>query len=388
MGGAKHSMIEAQERGWWDSDKFICSECIDEPFLATKAAEFSKSANTCSFCGSADATPINDLMPHIMFAIGSHYNEPSDSGMALEYMKEDFECTSTEEILYNLGIEGSPEFIETLVENIDNDCWADALGGSFYGSHKHEYWQYSWQNFCELVKHKNRYFFHFVEGHDFDSEEMSPGAILFKLQEAVVNLGLVKKELGMGRKLYRARIKDHSWQVSENQLRQPPKEYANAGRMNPAGISYFYAAEDSETAVKEVCKCVAEVAVGEFDINDELIFLDLTVLPELPSLFDSENEDKRQYILFLKGFIKDITKPISKDGKEHIDYVPTQIVSELFANQVKADDVAIDGIRFPSSINEGGVNWVLFPKAFKKPVYVSNEIVSTDISVWKTVILD
>lgn len=381
MGSAKHAMMEAEERGWWDVDEYVCSNCVDEPFLQTLINRSGKSSWVCSYCGATHALAVNDLMPNIMFAIGSHYNEPNDSGMGLEYMKEEFECTSTEEVLYNLGIEGSAKLIDTLVVSVDNDCWADAPGGSFMGSHKHEYWMYSWQNFCQLVKHKNRYFFHFVEGHDFDSEDMSPGAVLFKLQEAVAKLGLFKKEPAFSRRLFRARIKDDSWDISAAQLRQPPNEYASAGRMNPAGISFFYAAEDAETAVKEVCKSVAEVAIGEFEICVERTFLDLTELPELPSLFDMENNENRQYILFLKGFIEDITKLISKDGKEHIDYVPTQIVSELFANQVKADDQPIDGIRFFSSVNPGGINWVMFPRAFDKVSYNSAKLVTTELVI-------
>lgn len=380
MGSAKHAMIEAQERGWSNSDKYICSDCVEVRFLASKTDEFACHTHTCSFCGSARATSINDLMPFIMHGVFSNYSDPSSAGVPREdgdWVGEDsFELT--EWVLGYLGLEEPAGFINELVKIIDNDCWVNAPDGFYFGSYKHEYWQYSWQNFCELVKYQNRYFFHFVEGHDFDSEEMSPGAILFKLQEAVVKLGLVKKEIAMGRKFYRARIKDNSWEVCEQQLRQPPNEYANAGRMNPAGISFFYAAEDQETAVKEICKCVAEVAVGEFEICEELTFLDLTELPEPFSVFDMENEDKRQYVLFLKGFMVDITKPISKDGKEHIDYVPTQIVSELFSNQVRADETSIDGIRFPSSVNPSGVNWVLFPRIFNKIKYESVEIVTTD----------
>lgn len=383
-------MIEAQDRGWCRSDKYICKDCIEESFLSSKAEEYSNAAHTCSFCDSANASSINDLMHFIMHGVLSNYADPSSAGVPREdgdwVGEESFEIT--EWVLGYLGLEEPTSFITELVNIIENDCWVSAPDGFYYGFHKHQYWDYSWQNFCRLVKHQNRYFFHFVEGHDFDSEEMSPGAILFKLQEAVVKLGLVKKVLFRGKNFYRARIKDDSWQISGSQLRQPPCEYANAGRMNPAGISYFYAAEDAETAVKEVCKCVAEVVVGEFVVKDELILLDLTSLQERFSVFDIENEEKRQYVLFLEGFIKDITKPISKDGKEHIDYVPTQIVSELFANQVKSDGVAIDGIRFPSSVSQDGVNWVFFPKAFEKIQYVSSNIVRTEISVWNEVVLD
>jgi len=234
-------MNKAQERGWYSSDKYICKDCIEEPFLSSKAEECSNAVHTCSFCDSANASSINDLMPFIMHGVLSNYADPSSAGVPREdgdWVGEDY-FEMTEWVLGYLGLEEPPGFIAELVNIIENDCWVNAPDGFYYGFHKHQYWGYSWQRFCRLVKHQNRYFFHFVEGHDFDSEEMSPGAILLKLQEAVVKLGLLKKVLFMGQNFYRARIKDDSWQISESQLRQPPCEYANAGRMNPTGISYF-----------------------------------------------------------------------------------------------------------------------------------------------------
>ncbi|WP_157792552.1 HEPN-associated N-terminal domain-containing protein [Thiomicrospira microaerophila] len=374
-------MIEAQERGWRHSSHHVCKNCIEEDFLSVLANRFASPQNTCSFCGENDAAPLDDLMPFIIGAIGRSYNEPSASGMPLEYMKEAFECTSTEEVLYNLGIEGGSDFIDVLVENIENDCWADAPDGYFFNSHKHEYWQYSWQHFCNLVKHQKRYFFHFEEGDEYDSENMSPTTMLARISDAIHDSALIKTISAPEQKVYRARIKTNGWELAEEELRQPPNELANAGRMNPAGIGFFYAAENEETAIKEVCRQIAEVAVAEFIIPNKLTFLDLTELPVLPSVFEENAYQQRQYILFLKGFICDITKPITKDGKEHIEYVPTQIVSELFANYLKIDDAPIDGIRFPSSVDQGAVNWVLFPHAFEKIKFVNAKIVQTSICI-------
>lgn len=55
MGSVKHSMIEAQERGFYRSDKYICKDCVDGSFLSSKAEECSDAAHMCSFCDSENA---------------------------------------------------------------------------------------------------------------------------------------------------------------------------------------------------------------------------------------------------------------------------------------------------------------------------------------------
>jgi hypothetical protein len=52
-------------------------------------------------------------------------------------------------------------------------------------------------------------------------------------------------------------------------------------------------------------------------------------------------------------FMKDFTSPIDKDGREHIDYVPTQVVSEYFRSYMKTSaGTKVDGIIYPSAQND------------------------------------
>ena len=54
--------------------------------------------------------------------------------------------------------------------------------------------------------------------------------------------------------------------------------------------------------------------------------------------------------MFLRGFAHDISQPVLKDEREHIDYVPTQILSEHIRHIYKTpDNAAIDGIIYKSS---------------------------------------
>jgi hypothetical protein len=93
----------------------------------------------------------------------------------------------------------------------------------------------------------------------------------------------------------------------------------------------------------------------------EFYVLDLTALPGVPSLFDDEMRHYRQSLIFLHSFLKDIAKPIQKDGREHIEYVPTQVMTEYFQHIFKFNDAKkLDGMYYPSSRSDSGYSCVLF----------------------------
>jgi hypothetical protein len=133
--------------------------------------------------------------------------------------------------------------------------------------------------------------------------------------------------------------------------------------MNPAGISYFYLAFEQETAVAEVIdKPPCHAAIGAFEVKKELTFLDLTELPPLPSMFNSDYSEEREGLIFLDHFIDAIAIPVTKDGREHVDYLPSQVICEFFSQVFQIDgENQIDGIAYPSAVRLGGKNFVIFP---------------------------
>ena len=124
--------------------------------------------------------------------------------------------------------------------------------------------------------------------------------------------------------------------------------------MSPAGIVMFYGAFDSETAIWETFQPNREhatnkvVSVAQFRSNRPLTVLDLTNLPSRPSFFG--DYEMHHAISFLWDFNQDLTKPIARDGMEHLDYVPTQIVSEYFRHRFETEGGSLlDGIVYLSS---------------------------------------
>ena len=61
------------------------------------------------------------------------------------------------------------------------------------------------------------------------------------------------------------------------------------------------------------------------------------------------------------SFVRDFVQAVEKDGREHIEYVPTQVVTEYFRRVFRdTDGEPIRGIIYPSSRHEGGKSYVLF----------------------------
>src|SRR5262249_2521100 len=132
----------------------------------------------------------------------------------------------------------------------------------------------------------------------------------------------------------------------------PPPERAAANRMSPAGISIFYGATDRVTAIAEAGAHAAHryVVTGEFTPRRPIQLIDLTSLPEPPSIFDAAGHGEFFVLRFLHKFIHDITLPVELDGREHIDYVPTQVFTEYFRYAFPG---GVDGLMFPSAQGPG-----------------------------------
>jgi hypothetical protein len=55
-------------------------------------------------------------------------------------------------------------------------------------------------------------------------------------------------------------------------------------------------------------------------------------------------------------------RPVIRDAQEHIDYVPSQVVSEFFAQVLRTEaGDRLDGVAYPSAVLPGGRNLVIFP---------------------------
>jgi RES domain-containing protein len=181
-------------------------------------------------------------------------------------------------------------------------------------------------------------------------------------------MGLVQA-LSKSTDIYRVRIFDPGTvSKSAKGLGSPPAKFAKIpNRMSPAGIPMFYGAFDVKTAVLETfttCEKNKEAMAGIFRCTRDLTVLNLSAGRYLPSIFDTEDRHKRTSAKFLIDFIIDFSKPIDREDRAHIDYVPTQVVTEYFRHIFKPDDgTTLDGIIYPSSKKEGNNAIVIFAES-------------------------
>jgi hypothetical protein len=128
--------------------------------------------------------------------------------------------------------------------------------------------------------------------------------------------------------------------------------------MSPAGISLFYGAQDAETAIAEVRAAEtdesrSEVTVGVFEVLRDLVIVDLCDIPALPGLFDEEHAHARGALRFLKDFALQLSGPVHRDGREHVEYVPTQVFGEWLRFEFHPSGSTVDGLRYRSARGPG-----------------------------------
>jgi hypothetical protein len=248
-----------------------------------------------------------------------------------------------------------------MVDAMPNELWSEAEP---FRLTKEEQLQFSWTSFCELIKHQLRYFFTQTVRDEHD-EIYSPSQILsliFSYAKEIDAFVTLKK----GAPLYRARhqAKGHKY-TTAGSLGPPPVEVAiQTNRMSPPGIVMTYLADDVQTALAETASAPGTFAVGEFTTERDGLILDLTQFPLAPSIFaeipDWMEYDPRPRLLFLQMLSQEISRPIARDDRVHIEYVPTQVITEYLRTAVTIEGKKVDGIRYRSSRKGVGTAVVLF----------------------------
>ncbi|WP_266170742.1 HEPN-associated N-terminal domain-containing protein [Dyella subtropica] len=368
MGFVKTEWMEAQARGWSAPETFVCADCVDDPYLKD-LINGAACADTCDYCGQSDVVDIaaesHVVVEAVYDAIHMYYCEPALGGVPYDggFVVQPIDV---HEVLYNLDFGGNPDFFQAVVDAETNgDFFVPAANGHWAGSHPHEVLSAGWRMFAHTVKHETR--FHFAATPRSESTSPYDVDTADVLPVIAENLRPLIRTLPAGIEVFRSRIRPRGqiWLPDANQLGPPPKEITSAGRMNPAGIPYLYTAFDKPTARREIGitgRTSRTVFTAAFTLTKPLEVIDLTQLPVVPSLFDVANKDGREHALFIRAFVDAISMPVTKDGHEHIDYVPSQVVCEYLAQVFEpAPGAKLGGLIYPSAVHSDGKNLVVFP---------------------------
>ncbi|MDB4631888.1 RES domain-containing protein [bacterium] len=336
-------------------DKYVCEDCIEDSGLQHVVRAEQDSQGVCSYCYASPASYLADVIEQITASIrtvyGAHEDNYDHDGNPPEML---FISDVFSEIQFTLDNE---ELMRDIESWFGDRTYSYDIQGGFLDNVRRD----AWEDFQYLIKHRRRYTFWSVESpHNPEMDELlwSPSNLLENVRKDVDKFSLLRR-VDTGLKLWRVRVhKTKESLSSTDDFTSPPIEDAiHTNRMSPAGIPMFYGAEDFTTACAETIDSDEDntgysVTGMEFSPTTDFVILDLVDLPARKSFFDPFDAEQRRGINFLRSFADDLSKPIKKDGKHHIKYVPTQVFTEFVRHGMKADGgESIHGIRFRSSRN-------------------------------------
>jgi len=401
MGQVKQSYIEAEERGYSDPpDKLVCANHFDDP--AIKRHIISNSIEgpwKCDYCRKKHKVlDLSSIVSFINNRVSRYFGDINDQDL---YLASSFELDDDEPTglgFYNACGYAMPKgrhtytFDELIFEtnlDINNAELSDDISNCFrdktycliepFISTESEELSFLWKDFCNTIKHSRRYtFLKTLEFSGKKSSENGLDDILTEIGKAVVNGHLIKS-IKSDSQIYRCRVHNRDEKVDHfEHLASPPDERAKQNRMSPAGISMFYGAFDEKTAIIEANSGMRDIpdlisTTAIFKTKKKLKVIDFTELQNKISYY----EDYNYYIMeFLKSFVKGIAPKIIHDDRIHIEYIPTQIVTEYFRYVFRTNrNHKIDGLIYKSSENNGGKCCVLFLDKKKCPDYLKLSII-------------
>jgi hypothetical protein len=365
MSGVDHEQQELWGRGLSGlKETYVCSSHIDD-YAIRDYIKSNSLAGFCSYCKrSKKVISFENLMFFIMEGVMNFYKD------AAEYMSYDSSeggyqgdtYTPGELINDEIGLSVDDCALnDDIIDCIDDRAWS--APNRYYDSDR-DILVYHWDYFKDVAKYKSRYLF--ARSNKFKTYSYNQNAygILEEIGSRVKDFGLTKS-ISQKIKLFRCRQHNAATTITAAlHIASPPdKDSLYSNRMSPAGISMFYCAFNCETAIAETVDITNKDGVyfttAIFKSERGLNLIDFSDLPIAPSIFDLKNFNNYYSIRFLRDFVNDISKSINRDGKEHIDYVPTQIVTEYFRYIFKGA-IKIDGLIYPSAKLNGEKCCVLF----------------------------
>lgn len=367
MGRVKQLMMEMEEHdytGFSKGEKYVCTHHFDDKYLNQYIQENSEDG-ICSYCHrKGRVIDMSALADHIGMRISIFFNDVDSEGLPLasSYYDDDKEkipgikrvgCFAvpektevyedTSEMMEDLGLHTECEELNEDMDHLfEDNMWIKKDPFELWWNEEKER---QWNEFSENVKHLRRYTFWTALHDDAGYKE----DILTDLNDSICNSKEIFASLPVGTLIYRTRSLDYKLddKFGFKDITSAPVASAGQCRMSPAGVSMFYGAFDKETAIEESIKSKDEIClvVGEFSTIKELNVVDLMKLPHNMSIW----MDNWQGYSFLKAFHKDITQPLHADGKEEIEYVPSQIFTEYLRWMFKdKSGKNIDGLIYQS----------------------------------------
>lgn len=338
----------------------VCSSCFDDADLRSWVRD-AGGPRGCDACGKFDSPTckLEDICEYIETSLKKYWGFAVDQ---LPYESAEGGYLGTTWTTYELLVEEVGLYLPRDKKN--------RLFHAILGELTDETWceydwltldhdvalRTSWERFCETVKHKRRFFFH-TDGTD-DRDSYTASSLLQTIARISQGMGLVR-DLAKGTRLWRARPDiPKGRKVQAADFGPPPVQFAlQSNRMNPPGIPMLYLASTARTALAETR--AKEARVGRWRTSRPVRILDLRRLPDSHGYFADVERNERLALRFLHHFADDIMTPVARDQRVHVDYLPSQVVTE-FLRDYGFEDGKVEGIAYGSTVRPAGWNVALF----------------------------
>ena len=287
----------------------------------------------------------------------------------------------------------------------DDAYWTDVIEQYIQNNNKHPGWYnieyYMWEYFKDYLKRNNRFFFEHpllpVLKAEFERNVciLSQGTVMYRARidrdsklwnewneycriestpkelKYLEKRGIPDDKLAAIQKEYEDFINSEETQRIKRRIESgfqgfdakgssaPQKGTASAGRCNPEGVSYLYAALEEHTAIAEIRPFIRDsISVATLKADHDLRLVN----------FDFEPTE----IVNGRDFLFDnIRRDFARINKtQNGDYFITQFIAALI------EHLGYDGLCFRSSLVKDGTNYVIFnpdnsPAVSSKLVYLS-----------------
>ena len=287
----------------------------------------------------------------------------------------------------------------------DDAYWTDVIEQYIRNNNKHPGWYnieyYMWEYFKDCLKRNNRFFFEHpllpVLKAEFERNVciLSQGTVMYRARidrdsklwnewneycriestpkelKYLEKRGIPDDKLAAIQKEYEDFINSEETQRIKRRIESgfqgfdakgssaPQKGTASAGRCNPEGVSYMYAALEEHTAIAEIRPFIRDsISVATLKADHDLRLVNFDFEP-------TEIVNGRDFLF------DDIRRDFARINKtQNGDYFITQFIAALI------EHLGYDGLCFRSSLVKDGTNYVIFnpdnsPAVSSKLVYLS-----------------
>lgn len=356
MGQTKRRIDRETEHGYISIDSRVCNHCVSDRHIK-KFIKGTGEKSKCDYCekNRAKTVEFNEFIEFFLEHVDSLYSDPLDVLVNFE----DDETFGIYELLDDIDLTEQDSLRNDVEYSLNDRKWCE---GPYYQYEESDALRAGWEKFSEVAK-KFKVTYHQLDG-EHCYEPIQPSEFLGALSNVISRIGLYKT-LTKGTSLYRVRIEKKNEKFTKaSELAPPPANKAiYPNRMSPLGIPMFYGAFDIGTAIKETYSGNKEhiATIAKFKLLKDITLVDLSKIPPYLDFFEDADHNNQQ-IEFLNDFVKAISAPIERDGREYVDYISTQIITEhlRYEHHKMNHNEEILGLIYPSSKSNGKKSVVIF----------------------------